>query len=162
MGYSKSTFKLFGKHSSRRLLLNKYGVPSSGTTVRYLSILPFVGRILKLRYLFLGSAVGGGVAISNVSVVSPSQNVILIKLNQFHNYTQISTEIRELQESAARPWLAERVHAGRGRLRLDDQQVQEALRDDHASKDGWFVSASFRSIFHHQFVHLKCRVVFFF
>lgn len=64
MGYSKSTFKILGKYSSRRLLLNKYGVKSN--SVRYFSIVPVLGRLLKLRYLFLGSAVGGGVAVHNV------------------------------------------------------------------------------------------------
>ncbi|CAF0780463.1 unnamed protein product [Brachionus calyciflorus] len=59
MSYSKILNK-----SSRRLLLNKNAVFSKHS-VRGLGVLPFLGRLLKLRYLFLGSAVGGGVAIHN-------------------------------------------------------------------------------------------------
>lgn len=65
MSYSKNKFKLLGKYSSRGLLLNKYG-NSTKYASRYLSIVPLFSRILKLRYLFLGSAVGGGVAVHNV------------------------------------------------------------------------------------------------
>ena len=38
--------------------------------IRYFSIIPIFSRILKLRYLFIGSAVGGGIAIQNVSTLS--------------------------------------------------------------------------------------------
>jgi len=66
MSYSKRTFKVLGKYSSRKLLLNKYA--SNKLPVRYFSIVPILSRVLKLRYLFLGSAVGGGVAIHNVCI----------------------------------------------------------------------------------------------
>ena len=36
--------------------------------IRYFGIIPIFSRILKLRYLFIGSAVGGGIAIQNVSI----------------------------------------------------------------------------------------------
>jgi hypothetical protein len=66
MSYSKGTIKLLGKYSNRSLLLNKYA-NMQRISIRQLGILPIFGRLLKLRYLFLGTAVGGGVAIHNVS-----------------------------------------------------------------------------------------------
>lgn len=67
MSYSKNTFRLLGKYSNgRRLLLNP-AVGGSINSARYFSVIPFLGRILRLRYLFLGGAIGGGVAINNVS-----------------------------------------------------------------------------------------------
>ena len=65
MSFSKSTFRLLGKYTSRKLLLNKYGLTQK-TASRYMGIVPVLSRILKLRYLFLGTAVGGGVAVHNV------------------------------------------------------------------------------------------------
>jgi hypothetical protein len=73
MGYSRNTFKILGKYSSRRLLLNKYGVKSN--SVRYFGVVPILSRLLKLRYLFLGSAVGGGVAIHNVILIKKNNNI---------------------------------------------------------------------------------------
>ena len=71
MSYFKHTFKpftLLGIHPTRRILQNKYGSPSS-IAIRSFSVVPMLSRVLRLRYLFLGSAVGGGVAISNVRLI---------------------------------------------------------------------------------------------
>lgn len=65
MSYSKSTFKLLGKYSNQRLLL--LHKQNAGQAARYFSVVPILSRILKLRYLFLGGAIGGGVAINNVN-----------------------------------------------------------------------------------------------
>ncbi len=64
MAYSSSMFRRIGIYSSRRLLLNKYGF--NHRTTRFIGFVPILGRVFKLRYLFLGSAFGGGVAIHNV------------------------------------------------------------------------------------------------
>lgn len=56
--------KFFVKNHTRRLLMNNH--VALRQSARSFGVLPFFGRILKLRYLFLGSAVGGGVAIHNV------------------------------------------------------------------------------------------------
>lgn len=65
MSYSKgSAYKVLGKYE--RTLLRPPVLSNRMVAVRYLSVLPFLGRILRLRYLFLGGAIGGGVAINNV------------------------------------------------------------------------------------------------
>ena len=68
MSYSRNTFRLLGKYSSRNLLLSKYGLTHRNANKRYLGIVPVLGRIFKLRYLFFGTAVGGGVAVHNVII----------------------------------------------------------------------------------------------
>ena len=69
MSYSRNTFRLLGKYSSHNLLLSKYDLAHRNSNRRFLGIVPTVlGRIFKLRYLFIGTAVGGGVAINNVTL----------------------------------------------------------------------------------------------
>jgi hypothetical protein len=71
MSYSRNnlkTLKLLGNANNRLILLNhKYAAPKAHLGIRYFSVVPILTRILRLRYLFLGGAVGGGVAISNVN-----------------------------------------------------------------------------------------------
>ncbi|RNA43510.1 dynamin-like 120 kDa mitochondrial-like protein [Brachionus plicatilis] len=55
--------KFLVKNQTKRLLMSKQ--VAHRQAVRSFGVLPILGRILKLRYLFLGSAVGGGVAIHN-------------------------------------------------------------------------------------------------
>lgn len=77
MVYSKGTLNLLGRVSSMKLLNRKPNNIQHKTIIRQFSALPILSRILKLRYLFLGSAVGGGVAIHNVIMI------IFSRLNQF-------------------------------------------------------------------------------
>lgn len=64
MNKSQRAFKLLGQSELTRSLLYK-GKPFTGHSQRYFSLIPLIGRVLKLRYIFLGSAVGGGIAIQN-------------------------------------------------------------------------------------------------
>ncbi len=72
MNNSKRVFRLFGNnssnsHANRASILFNEKV-RFGLHKRYFSIVPIFGRILKLRYIFLGSAVGGGIAVQNVLI----------------------------------------------------------------------------------------------
>jgi len=57
--------KLLGQPGPYKAILLKNNANLGLTSKRYFSIVPLFSRILKLRYLFLGSAVGGGIAIQN-------------------------------------------------------------------------------------------------
>ena len=69
---SRRVFKLFGHNDS--ILFNKH--TRSVLYRRSFSIVPLFSRLLKLRYIFVGSAVGGGIAIQNVSKPLLKKNFI--------------------------------------------------------------------------------------
>lgn len=68
---SQRVIKILGQPSqTKSLLLNKTNISNKNISPiilqkRQFSIIPVFGRLLKLRYLFLGSAVGGGIVIQN-------------------------------------------------------------------------------------------------
>ena len=70
---SRRVFKLFGHNDS--ILFNKH--TRAVLYRRSFSIVPLFSRLLKLRYIFVGSAVGGGIAIQNVSKTQPKFHKIL-------------------------------------------------------------------------------------
>lgn len=62
--------KLVGKSRTNILFSNQNASPIHKITIRHFSLLPILSRVLKLRYLFLGTAVGSGIAIQNVTSYS--------------------------------------------------------------------------------------------
>jgi hypothetical protein len=70
MSFSKN-FTTLGRYSKTKLLTNKYNgsnkVYNIQTVRQFGGILSVIGRLAKLRYLFLGSVIGGGAAIHNVN-----------------------------------------------------------------------------------------------
>lgn len=58
--------KSLSKNSSK-LLISKNSAFILKTSTRGFGVGAIISRVLKLRYLILGGAVGGGVAIHNVS-----------------------------------------------------------------------------------------------
>jgi hypothetical protein len=69
MNRSYKSFKLLGQSSQTRALLFKE-IPTTNLPKRHFSLIPIFSRVLRLRYLFLGTAVGGGIALKNVTELS--------------------------------------------------------------------------------------------
>ena len=64
--------------SKSYVLFSNRNILSHLTYKRYFSILPIISRVLKLRYLFIGSAVGGGIAIQNVSKKKKTKSIVWV------------------------------------------------------------------------------------
>ena len=62
---SMRAIKEFSKGQNKKLLNNRLNFMI--TSSKNFGFVPIISRILKLRYLIFGSAIGGGIAVHNVS-----------------------------------------------------------------------------------------------
>lgn len=95
MNRSFGAFKLLGQTSQARSLLFKQN-PTNNLPRRSFSLIPVFARVLRLRYIFLGSAVGGGIAIKNVITI----NMRLTRdINEFNYFFVIFKKYDDFKDS---------------------------------------------------------------
>lgn len=99
---SKPVLKILGQPSRTKSLLFKENARFDIPRKRYFSIIPVFGRLLKFRYLFLGSAVGGGIAIQNKYEDFKNQIPDISWMKQFmsdESFERVANQMKSIYET---------------------------------------------------------------
>jgi len=93
--------KLLGQPGPYKSVLLKNPTNFTMPSKRYFSIVPILSRVLKLRYIFLGSAVGGGIAIQNKYEDLKSQMPDISWMKQFMSdeaFERVTNKMKDIYE----------------------------------------------------------------